>query len=209
MTPQPFRWKALGSVLLLAAVVAACTPETRQQTAPATTATPPGVLDADERPPIIISDGSIDLYIDRNRNAGMGRGRWDDTTVNNMAVLTHIPDGSPAAVASFEVYLTNALGSAACEDPDTPYKAASLTITYGRLLKDDGTIEVGVANGNLTATFNKERQLDRSGTIWRSTGRGSRLKGVLLNLSAGGTAACTFDTGGKKKRGFIAIHQRK
>ena len=177
----------------------------------------------DERPPIIISDGSIDLFIERTP-LGYSRGKWNDTASGNGRKLIHMADGNPnngnavPPVNKFDVFLLNGNGTgmnAKCTDPDHAFKVTTLKITYFKPGMGGGgnnaTMNVALESGNLTVTLPDEAAtLDNVHNSWKSTGGNAaeRLVEVGLPVTGGTTVTCTFDTP-KKKRGVITIFQRQ
>jgi hypothetical protein len=79
----------------------------------------------DDRPPIIIGDGSINIWVDHDEH-GKGRGRWDQATG---AVWLHAHDGRPTQ--RFDVSVLDGTGTdAECTDPDQWVSSTDLSITY-------------------------------------------------------------------------------
>jgi hypothetical protein len=160
-----------------------------------------GTRSGDERPPIIISDGSLDIFID-HPSPGGDRGKWDETYRSGVTTLIHKPYGAPLKVTGFHVFVSNGDGSAACKNPLVPFEVTSLKVTYKKP-KVDGTIDIDFdGEGNLRAILKPEDGTDEVYSHWRSTkGNSEKLTSVYLN---GDT--CTFDYGAKK-RGIITIVQ--
>jgi hypothetical protein len=194
---------------LLLSAAGGCTapnPQDNQQPTPK-----PGVLPppGDERPPIIIGDGSIDVYIDRDSLQNRDRGEFTVSSTGQTQVLAHVVDAQQypsTEPASLEVFLTNALGSADCEKADRPWPATTFTVDYG---PGNGntyimTVAIDQTSRNTTVTIEDTRALKHVQRFWKGVGaRGDKLWAIRFNNGG----SCSFDRDAKH-RGIITVHQR-
>lgn len=92
----------------------------------------PGPGGNDDRPPIIVSDGSVHLYVvSKDRRAGTDekRGAWDDSS--GKWVHTH-SDNGPAKVMTVSVVHGMPKINTTCDNPEANYEVRSVVFTYGK-----------------------------------------------------------------------------
>jgi hypothetical protein len=187
MSRQLNKWVLLVAIAAAAIVGSSCRPGG------------PGPMTGDERPPIIISDGSIDLFID-HPSPGKNRGKWAEVNSGTNTVLTHEPSGRPNPVTKFAVYLANAKNDTDgvnCDKTDWFYDVTTLTANYKKG-NQNATIVVNISNGNLVATLEYEDSTYPVADHWKSTKGNEKLETVVL-----GGETCKF----QNKRGIITIVQ--
>jgi hypothetical protein len=179
-----------------------CSP--KEETAePMPTATPPiAPLDLDEeRPPIIISDGSVDVYIDYGKD---GRGQWMQVNQNQDDKWYH--DYPNAPIGHFGVTLVNVSKQAKADcdyqNPDHVFTVTTFTITFNRGNADfliDG-------QGNPQVNFSDKGKRDPALLFWLATmDNGLNLKSITFPEIQGGLS-CDFAGG---HRSIIRAAQMK
>ena len=157
----------------------------------------------DDRPPIIVSDGSIHLRaVGKDAGAGTNHQRGSWTMAGGQWVHDH---GGPKA----KHLLVNVLygtGSADCGDPEHVFKVRELTVTFtDTMASTDTAFKIFVEDPNGTAPgrlmTNASATVDPKVPFWLNVGAaGDRLKFVAfpsLNVT------CTLEAG----KGQIHIYQ--
>jgi hypothetical protein len=157
----------------------------------------------DDRPPIIVSDGSIHLRaVGKDAGAGTNHQRGSWTTEGGQWVHDH---GGPKA----RHLLVNVLygsGSADCGNPEHVFKVRELTVTFtDAMTSADTAFRIFVEDPNGTAPgrlmTNASGTVDPNVPFWLNVGAaGDRLKSVAfpsLNVT------CTLEAG----KGQIHIYQ--
>jgi hypothetical protein len=212
--------KSLLSAAAVAVLTAACSP-TPQQT-PAPTAAPAGapvgtapsdlkVLgplptpNGDDRPPIIIGDGSIDVYIDKYPG---GRGQWTNTDGKYLTWEQSGPDPSgKVSISHFDLDMLNTKKNpkGECADPDQPYATTALTLNYGDPKK---TVQIGInTSQNFQVVFPEKaaKDLDPKYYFWLYMPSSFKLDSVkFFDLISNSDIACEFNN---KHRAIITIRQ--
>ena len=154
-----------------------------------------------DRPPIIISDGSIDVYLEAITG---GRGYWQQES--DPKIFTHVPANPLPAVLSFDVYLLNANGRD-CSNPDKAYSVTAFDLSFGS--KDEKNIHVGIsatsstAPGNFQISFPDDPPYPDDNNVWLSLDKDkdARIKSVTLN-----GMKCEF-AASKRHRASITVIQ--
>jgi len=158
---------------------------------------PPRPPSSTDRPPVVVSDGSIDMYIDWGPN---GRGEWKD---RGSAKWFHDYQGPPTD--HFDVYLQNTkkdLTRPNCMNPDHPFVVTDMTIKYG-LGPVAKIFKIYVDGGNLEAQLPAGTQGKLEAKTWLRFG----LPGQNLHsVDFGPEGACEFGGG---PRSIITIRQRQ
>ena len=177
--------------------------ETDSSAAPASTATLNLRQSGDERPPIIISDGSVDIYVDRAPDFGP-RGSLNKTIDGGVTTLEHRYRIGAPPIKSFVVFIMNGMGDASeCSTIDHPFEVPYFTVVYG------GSKKIAItADMNLKAKFDAGQAVGDNGTHWKYAGaENDRLTSIQFPKTKHmDETVCTFDKS-KKRRGTITIYQ--
>jgi hypothetical protein len=163
---------------------------------------PPPPTD-DDRPPIIVGDGSIDMYADPY--AGGTTATWDDVNGDQM---TWVNPGDPTKpIQHFDLTILNGMktGTHACPDPQTVYTLDTnpkLTLEY----TGAKTITISLnAKGDFQAVFVEKAQKDADYPYWIWVDGKIRLKSATFRLKgAASDTVCDFNA---KHRASVAVHQ--
>jgi hypothetical protein len=159
----------------------------------------------DDRPPIIISDGSVNFFIDAPGGSG---GDWKAVTGTNEQSWYH--DISVASqVNHFDVTLVNSKqgppNSANCQDPGHVFSVTTFKVIYRGFLSG-GTATVVIENGHFRVDFEDKAENDQNQPhklISPGVLHLRKLKAV--ELPTGGPDVCTFSGGNDRAE----IHVRQ
>jgi hypothetical protein len=129
--------------------------------------------DAGDRPPIIISEGSADVYLGHGKK---GRGRWEP--VSNL-LFTNVPPPNSVVPTEFNVYVIGAqnadANSTGCDSPNTPFIDTEFTVEFNANKK----VAFKVDSTGLKVAFSEAGAMIDTANAWLSwTGAGNKLTGI-------------------------------
>ena len=176
-----------------------------KSTEPGSIRTPPDAggpirpMDENDRPPIIIGDGSVDFYVDFNGNK-YGRGQWmSDDNVTWTLVPGKDSEGNADTrpVLRFAATILNVKQNSPelCMYPDKPFLVESFTLDFNGL-GDGATVKI--TDGKVQVVFPGKAEMHFP--FWiesKQTVFGHRLKSVKF-----GDTECQFAGG---HRGLIRV----
>jgi hypothetical protein len=161
----------------------------------------------EERPPIVVSSGSIDLFIDWSRDPSQySRGEWKPE-IGSLRVWHHAYPSSTTLnykLKEFRVHVLNGknLGQTkGCDDPDKAFIGKVLKITYrGSSTDYEIMMEIDPAKDQLKTTLPEDA--NQHGKPWLSVDQPGR---TIREMYLDGQT-CEFSPGAKK-RGVITVRQ--
>ena len=119
-----------------------------------------------DRPPIIISDGTVDLTIDPVTPPAAGVGEWQQVPGNKHAWFHD--QGGPA-IGLFRVNLINATGSANCTNSSHDFEVTTFDLTFRGIA--GGTAVAKVESGHFRIDFKdadaEKKSSNRLKSGWR------------------------------------------
>jgi hypothetical protein len=187
-------WKAWRNIGLLAGVVslAGCT-------------NGPGPGGNDDRPPIIVSDGSVHLRAvakDRGTGTNYNRGVWEKDNASGNWVHTHGNDPAKHLLVSI-IHGTHKDGTD-CDKPEIDYDVRTLQFTYVTAANDSKTFDVFIerpeGSGAGRLMTNAAGQVDPKVSFWLDVGDPTdHLKSVTVS-----GVTCDLEPG----LGQVQIYQR-
>ena len=172
---------------------------------------PPGPRQEEgERPPIVVSSGSIEFYIDWD-HFNRPRGAWK----NNMTDKSWLHDfvqTETKTLTEFTVHVLNGEGGQSlggdCTNADKPFvKVTSVKVGYGpgNTPRQSATVSIKSDAGKRTVAVDFAEDARKTADIWLHAGGGDKLQSVTLTDGAS-SVTCKFDNAAKR-RGVVTIRQ--
>lgn len=155
-------------------------------------------MDEGDRPPIIISEGSVDIYLEQGLN---GAGHWKK---NSDTEFVHVAPVKAADLSTFRVYLLNATGTAGkgCDTPSNPFVDTAFTVEFNGSKKVEFSIDS--ATKSMKVVFPEKGAAIDTGDVWLgAAGEGLKLKNIYFK-----TLDTTCKWEGNVHRGVITVQSK-